>query len=259
VAYPDEILADAPKYWYRLAAIGAGVDISAGSTRDVATPANSPASGWRGICTDGFALACWNNNQGATLPGTTLYVQPGYTIELWFWPALTPPSRKTLWNQIGAGNVGNSIDYESTGKLTVNNWNGAALIATSSVATLNVAAWNHVVLSLAAGDFRLYINGVLDKAFNTTQSPSSPAQSLRLFNTNGLNQGPSGLFAEVAIYPSILSAGRVLAHYNAANLKAFDPVYVAAVQAGQITQVSTDTTALLASTTAILNAVRKTY
>jgi len=260
LAYPDEVLADNPRWWWRLAAIPGGMDLSAGSTRETITPGGSLFGNWRGICTDGYAVVASSTNGGLADATTRLYVASGFSFECWFWPIQLPTGTTVLYTNIPGGlNAGNGLNFQADGKLHVYIWNGTTLVDTASVGSPSNNQWHHVVVTLGAGDIRLYIDGALDKVIVQTQSGTNPAQPLTLMNNVARTNGLPMMFAEPAIYPSVLSASRVLAHYNAANLKAFDPIYQPASQSVQITQIVNDTTALLDDLATVIAAVQKTY
>lgn len=260
MAYADEVAIDNPKWWWRLSAIAGGMDLSAGSTRETLVPSGSLFGNWRGICTDGYAVLASSTNGRLQDATTRLYAQSGHSIEFWFWPIQAPGGTTVLWTNIPGGlNAGNGINFQADGKLHVYIWNGAALVDTASVGSPAINQWHHVVLTLGAGDARLYIDGALDKVIAQTQSATNPAQPGNFMNNVAAANGLPELFAEPAIYPSVLSAARVLAHYNAANLKAFDPSYQPAAQSVTITNIQSDTTGILADTADILAAVKRSF
>jgi hypothetical protein len=85
-----------------------------------------------------------------------------------------------------------------------------------SKATLALNTWYYVVATYDGITAKLYINGKLDSSLSAVVSPAQNADPLYIgrradgYNTNAL-------IAEVAIYPTALSAERIAAHWRAAS------------------------------------------
>lgn len=87
-----------------------------------------------------------------------------------------------------------------------------------SKATLDVNTWYYVVATYDGATAKLYINGKLDSALPAVVSPVQNTDPLYI-GRRGDGFFTNALIAEVAIYPSALSADRIAAHWNAASVK----------------------------------------
>lgn len=96
-----------------------------------------------------------------------------------------------------------------------NIWNGSTNISTSSVGQ---SVWQNVVFTNTSGSSSaIYINGVLDKSFATSNSiPSGAAQLMAILSTSRNTQAFLGSFLG---YNKSLSAAEVLQNYNATKMR----------------------------------------
>jgi hypothetical protein len=220
-SYSTEVLADSPRWWLRL-------DESSGNFIDemaslVGTPSGVTygVSGHDGSVTaasfDGvddyvqldltsgtyrvptntaFTYECWANIDSGetsgilvsqTISGTSF--QPNLTIGLFGVPA----------NEVGIGFRSSSTDY-------------SASVAVSSIDTV----WTHIVGVYDGSDLILYIDGAeADRAVGVPTPTNNTSNIIQLGRrSTGANFTAMDL-ADVAAYPSALSATRILAHYNA--------------------------------------------
>jgi hypothetical protein len=84
--------------------------------------------------------------------------------------------------------------------------------------TLSLNTWYHVAATYDGANIKLYVNGVLDQTAAATGSlKGTGVTQFILAGATGRNPDTfSGYIDEIAIYTSVLSAARLLAHYNAA-------------------------------------------
>jgi hypothetical protein len=78
--------------------------------------------------------------------------------------------------------------------------------------------WHHVVGTFDNSTMRIYVDGVQKATTNTTVQLTPNANSFyvgRSSSSTGYNFG--GVLDELAVYGTVLSPARVLAHYNAAS------------------------------------------
>ncbi len=146
-------------------------------------------------------------NHGASLEPTSV------TVEAWIKPASIPVFDTLVALSPQAGNSENSIanGYNLQFQGSLNGGNGKVFFngVTSSIA-LPVGAWSYVVGTADANAVRIYVNGkqvaaAAGSALNYGGTPNFDALITRY--------GFPGDIADVAIYPSVLSASQVSAHY----------------------------------------------
>jgi len=112
---------------------------------------------------------------------------------------------------------------------------GYAGICTASGANANVGVWQHIVGTYDGATARLYVNGALvgSTAASVADWTRNTEMALRLGGTGlqgNLSDGPlisipsyagnrqfDGWLDEVAVYPSLLSASKIKAHFDAAT------------------------------------------
>lgn len=258
MAYADEVLADNPTYWWRLQGAPAGASLNSGTSREVLGVAGDLFGNWRGICTDGYAVYVGAVSAGRLRDtNVRLYVPTPGSLEIWAWAARRPTAVESIADNAGT-NLGESLQHNTNGSWQGNVGSGAAFVAPTS-AVVAEQAWKHLVLVSTGTRAQLYLNGAIAQDLAGIGSNTSPGQGLSMGSTNAAGSSFQGFLAEPAIYGSALSAARVLAHYNAANLKAFDPAYLLALTQSSITTIDATTTTILTDSVAILGAVQKTY
>lgn len=248
MGYLQEVLADSPLHYWRLADPGGGI------ANDLIVPQRAllgqvgtiwpyPVLGYSGPIRDGGSAEL-GNTAAFNTGGVLIQQAATISIEAWFWYAQT----------IGATQILVAWDYDTTGLgLGLNSNSGAQLWGSaanlSQLAALSIQTWHHLVGTWGPAGENLYVDGVLVLA-NAAVSTRSANLTVWLGRTRLGGQVFNGWISEVALYSGILPAGRVAAHYaNADNLA--PPVFSAAgggsgVSAGGLDQ-------------QILNSVRKVF
>jgi hypothetical protein len=98
---------------------------------------------------------------------------------------------------------------------------GFATIVTT--ASYNDDTWHHVVGTQGSGGMRLYVDGVLQGQNTTTVNQTYDGywriggDSLDSWPNQPTSRFFSGSIDEVAVYPAVLSAAAVTAHYAASG------------------------------------------
>lgn len=208
LSYVDEVLADEPIAYWRLnetAPSGANsvVDLS-GNGRHITPPGSGASWGQNGALADGSGKSVRLDGtarlQGPNGVATEMFDGP-WTVEAWFMPTGTADGI------ILAASNGSSA-------ITVMRYaNQVRVVATGiagAVSSPAIPAWNHIVVTSAG---LVYLNGVAQGG-----SDSGGLNTTLGFAIGGSN-GTGWLFnsriAEVAVYGSALSAGRITAHWEA--------------------------------------------
>lgn len=226
---------------------------------DLQDPAGAGGSvnasvGYRGITsTDGAALVNDVNNNAYLGLKNKLYATPPCTFEAWAW----------IWGTLSTyqeilmyGDTVHSLemDVEPTGKVRlVTRGTNQQLL---SVGILTPNAWHHVVGLFSLSAATIYIDGSFDNNSAIAYSGLPASDPFGIGGFSDRTQPLNGYIASPALYPTVLSAARILAHYNAAEQKAQQPLFQGGASSAQVTLLQADIDAKLAL---ILASVRKTY
>lgn len=243
MTYPAEVLADSPAGYWRFEEGNPPFQDETAGNHDGTV--KGVCQGWLSVREPGIANSRglrWKTNSDEAGPyvemsAGVLSSPTSWTYELWFRPTIILASTGTdVLLGIGGGETsrigwfsfqGNAwiIMYDTNGVVSATSRSSILIPAMGGeqVANLNNKWWHVVAVfttpatSIATD---LYINGVLDNFQVANQGTSghgvpSAGQTTGL-NFRGGGNAYGGYMDEVAIYPTALSAGRVLAHYNAA-------------------------------------------
>lgn len=220
-AYGASVVQDDPTLYWRLNeasgnntaadANGMGVD---GTYRTTVT---------RGVASDVVAsdAAAGFNGSDSLVSSNASFVNPTvFSVEAWFQTTTTSGGKI-----VGFGNsaTGTSSSYDrhiymtSDGKLNFGTYNGATNIITSAN-SYNDGAWHQVVGSIGANGMQLFVDGILVASGANTQSQSYTGYwRVGGDSTWSGNRYFSGAIDEVALYPRVLDASRVMAHFKASG------------------------------------------
>ncbi len=131
--------------------------------------------------------------------------------------------------QTGWGTTYDRHLYMTGGRIVYGILSGGVQQVITSPSTYNNGAFHHIVATQGASGMALYIDGAL-VGTNPTVSPTAANGYWRVGggNLTGWPNAPGasalgGTYDEVAVYPTALSADRVLAHYNAASQSGTPP------------------------------------
>lgn len=237
MSYSSEVLADTPCLYWKL-------DETSGTTADNAATTGSVNDGtYSGDYTLGVdtwtGMQCVTFNQGAEDGQVYKVVSSGswpttaLTLECWY--------RGTTAQAGGSGIMGYAAPsqaneflmwYQASStnsfKLFINN--AEADFTLSSSPAQGSQGWKHVVMTWenVAGTCKVYVNGNLQQTITSVKvgySIEAPAtfgtfaiaQDQDTAGGGGINTSDSFIatMAHVAVYPTALSAARILAHYEA--------------------------------------------
>ena len=162
-----------------------------------------------------------------------------FSLELWFRTTSTTGGRLIGWSNAATGssahpdrtlylNQDGQLDYTTFGSSACVNGNVFFIANTCylwSQQEYNDGGWHHVVVtqSSSAGA-SLYVDGVLVSSLPQATAPATYAGLWRLGGDSmtsmplkGSTSGWNGDLDDVAVYPTVLSAAQVTAHYKAGN------------------------------------------
>jgi len=227
MSYSSEVLADSPVgYWRLEETTGATAADSSGNARD-GTYTGSPTLGVPG------ALAI-STNKATTFNGTTQYVAISdnaafsipttnlFSVEAWFRTTATGAVRNIV-SKVTAANFEWSMFINGAPAINFLVYNAAGGGSNSLQGPASVVAntWYHVVATVNASTnaMILYINGVQVDTNTNTQILANGTSPVNIGRRPDGTSLFNGSVDEVAIYPTVLSAARVAAHYAAAAIE----------------------------------------
>jgi RHS repeat-associated protein len=219
--YPSAVLSDSPAGYWRLGETGpnnqttAAQDISGNGLTGTYTPALGYTLGQPGaLGTDPGFSARFNGTSGFVSIGNPISLQQIYngTIEAWVYTTTTAQS------SIAAKYHAWWFGVQTTGKLGFYDMTAGAM--RDSGVVVNDGRWHHVAVTFKsglAGQSQMYVDGVpAGAAFLMTVN--AQANIVELAGYEATTQFLNGWEQDVAIYPTVLSPNRLMAHYQAARV-----------------------------------------
>jgi uncharacterized protein YceK len=221
-SYSALVLADAPAAYWRM-------DETTGTTMADGTK-NGNSGHYDGIvmlgqpgplAADGSTAVGFDGATGSvTVPSSTSLQMNWVTIELWINNRAHSDYGFYVVKNVAGGGGANSGWFEllndhTSGRLQFRVTGDLDPVLVST-ATLDLNTWYYVVATYDGAIAKLYINGKLDSTLPAVVSPAQNGDPLyigRRADGFFLN----ALLAEVAIYPTALSAERIAAHWQAAS------------------------------------------
>lgn len=218
--YYDEVMADSPVAYYRLAdSASPAVDATARTTQSTIGGVTFDAAGLG----DGATSATFDGTTGI-LTGATSNLNGVVALE-----ALC--SLPTLGASRALVGVGGGVAATELAMIRISTTGaaqfymfGAATVSVTSSATITAGSVNHIVGVIADGLMRVYVNGVASGTSTapptTTQASTNLAIGYRAAASGGApNHNPfAGRLAGCAVYATPPSPARILVHARAAGV-----------------------------------------
>lgn len=217
-AYRAAVVADSPISYWRLGEATGTVAADVMGTNPgayVATPTLGVAGALSG-----------DANWGVTFDGSTQYVDVPdaaslslgdgpFTVEAWAKVATIATGNQSLVRRgTGSYSLGYSGNSGSPSNYFFMSKGGGTWIVRSNIQYFDTN-WHHVVATKNGSTTLIYIDGVDRTTGDTAQTLTDPAEPLNIGRSQAGNQYLNGTIDEVAIYNTVLSPARILAHYNA--------------------------------------------
>jgi len=230
VSYSSEVLADAPKAWYRMQEASGLIQDSSGNamhaTSQVSTPTYGQASP---ITTDATAKSIlFGSAQNFQIPDNNLLdVGDTFTVEAWY--KRTSATNATNESWIDRGTAAFKLLVTGTtdqppGNILVATKPGTADFWTSSVG-VGDTNWHYIVFTKSGSTRKWYLDAIENTgASGTDQTCATTATALFIGSSRNSDDFAKGLLTEVALYSTVLAADRIAAHYYAAGISAVGPV-----------------------------------
>jgi Concanavalin A-like lectin/glucanases superfamily/Bacterial Ig-like domain len=219
-SYRSEVLADNPGSYWRLG--------EASGTAAADTMGANPGTYTGGVTLGQPGAIVGDTNASASLDGVDDYVVVPDAPSLDFTTAVTVEAwvqrTKSAAYQVVLGKPGNGQSKLENYSLWFNTGNGIQAYFGNGTTFVSVASaaldtsWHHVVATYDNATAKLYVDGTLRSSASSTVQLTPNTLPLNLGRAQGTSSYSfGGRLDEVAVYPSILSAARIQAHYDAAR------------------------------------------
>jgi hypothetical protein len=226
VSYQDEVQADSPYAYFADASAAPWNDVEGGN--DVAiTGATANVAGPLGASQDTKAFS-FDGTDDFGQVSLDLSDTQVVTVEMWLW-----------WDSFGTGfdlAYEYTADWNLTGGIVFDPDHSDSVVSIGHTGNVgqnekmytrpSAAEWHHYAVvhdftQAAANEITAYLDGALWTPSSQPQTANNPgshvASTLNLMCRNGASLFGDGDMAHLAIYKSALSAGRVTAHFEAAD------------------------------------------
>ena len=217
-------MADAPSMYWRLNELGQLPVADSSGLNRTGTYRDGLTYGAAGALTDTTTVVQSPGTSGVAYTNQQVTNPQVYSLEAFV--KTTSNGGKILGLENAQTGFGTTYDrhlYLSAGRVNYGILSGGVQQVIQSANTINDGLNHHIVATQGAAGMALYIDGVLVGS-NPTVAPDAANGYWRLGggNLTGWLNAPAasvlaGTYDEVAVYPTALSAERVLAHFTAAG------------------------------------------
>lgn len=244
-AYATEVLADSPNGYWRVGEPSGTSAVDSSGNSNTGTYVNTPTLGLAGALADGNTAIAQASGGYITVPhAASLNVADTFTFE--FWAKGIAASGRNYVTGKGTGSGAPFIVFEDGHLKLIEFPTGFSTpIATSSSAVPDTL-WHHWAVTKNGATTHIYLDGVEGTTAGTNKTFSNNTAALHL-GASDIDVGVNASWDEFAYYPTVLSAGRILTHYQAAPTPTSAPATVLApvitgtVKVGRQLQASTGT------------------
>ena len=219
--YGKSVTTDSPTLYWRLnEAAGATTAVDANGNGVDGTYYNGTVQGLASDVVPGDTAAGFDGSDDLVSSNTSFNNPTVFSIEAWFNTTTTSGGKIIGFGRSATGNSGSydrHIYMTNDGRLNFGTYNGNLNIITTP-ASYNNGAWHQVVGTLGSNGMQLFVDGVLVGTHPNTV-PEGYTGYWRVGGDNSWGGNPyfNGRIDEVAVYPSVLSSARVMAHYKASG------------------------------------------
>jgi hypothetical protein len=224
--YSGAVLADAPNAYWRLGEPNGSVAFDQTASRFNGTFAGGVTLGQPGFTKDGNPSVLFDGASGYVDMGnqTPLAFIGPFTVEAWIKTAATATQRVIAGKVNWATNRGWAFFQDVNQLSFFGVTTGGAYVFQMSVSFTPDSNPHHVVAAWDGtgnpGNAVIYVDGVARSAVSSLNGPGTPDVNTQTFKIGfAVGSGSpyfNGSIQDVAVYPSKLSAARVLAHFQAA-------------------------------------------
>ncbi len=224
-SYLAEVTADFPSSWWRLGennvilpAYDENGDFAPGAYRDAGVTLGVKGA----LSKDGNTAAKLDGLTGAVIFSGSIYDEEGlgeFAAEMWVAPTSASASNQRLISHLTASNADGWMLFLDGSLVPTFERIKSGTVVGNVVGTQALATgkFTHLVVTGDGAQLLLYVNGALAAAGATQGSiTQTSAPNLVLGASSDLtNEYFAGTLDEVALYSHLLTAARVLAHYQA--------------------------------------------
>jgi hypothetical protein len=213
--YTATVLADAPVAYWRLGETSGTVAEDAVGSLDGTYAATGVTLNRPGALTGDVSRAVMfdpatGGNVAVNANGTVLDAGNGpLSIEAW----VKKTNQNVDYGIVSRGIGGYYLRIGANNRLQLLASQTAEIV--HSTVTITGTGWHHVVATKNGVAVKLYVDGVDVTGTVSNATLVNPNDSFHIGSDTGANEIIDGTLDEVAIYRSVLSASRVLAHYTA--------------------------------------------
>jgi hypothetical protein len=212
VSYSSEVLADSPIRYFKL-------DEQAGNSTAVDTAGGEDSTYFNVI--QGVAAVVGAGIR--TVAASSAYVAPRVASGLstaWsleFWYKYDSSSGAVIWRDNTTSTAGWLMQLANSNADLVVRANGTDRTITGAGSLLTATGWHHVVMTSSGTSVITYIDKVAVDTWTRTAAASTVVSTLR-FGRDGSNATYyNAYYDEIAVYSTVLSAARVIVHYDTAR------------------------------------------
>jgi hypothetical protein len=214
--YSQEVTADTPVSWWRLGE-ASGTTAADARNANPGTFVNGPtlgAASLLGSDSANKAVSFDGVNDHVLVPSSTsLRLGSPLSLEAWIKPTSIPATGSFASVLTKADSY--SLQFNGPRLEFTVMQSGARKRLQAAAGAVVAGTKYHVVGTYDGTTQRLYLNGAQVASVALTGPATANGNSLYIASWNGGSEFAQGTIDEVAIYPTALSAARVLAHYNA--------------------------------------------
>jgi hypothetical protein len=218
-AYRNEVMADSPRAYYRLAETSGTVAADETGT--------NPASYVNGVTLGQPGALASSTNLAASFDGVNDYVVAPHSTSLDATTAVTVESwvkrsKSGVW-QVLVSKPGNGQSKLENYSIWLNTLDRPVAFFGDGVSFARVDGpvldtnWHHVAATYDNATARIYVDGTLRASTSSTVHMVTNTLPLNIGRTNGNINFFGGMLDDVAVYGTALSAARIQAHYVAAT------------------------------------------
>lgn len=220
MSYSSEVLADSPGLYLRCDQASGNLTDSSGNGNTV-TPDTAPTYSQTGLIASDPTNTCVRLNGGfdsfVVTDSASVQVGDVFTLECWLKANTSSTDRWIIDRGGNTATGGFALRVNTSNNLEVDR--STVQVLCVSTVTLSNATTYHCVATKNGATVKLYVNGVDVSGSVTNSTCDNYAHNPIIgIDINYVKAGFDGWIDEVAIYPTALSAARVLAHYNASGL-----------------------------------------
>jgi hypothetical protein len=235
-AYPDVILADNPALYLRLEELPGATTAMDSSTNGLngsyffLLEPESPQLGLPGIATNSILFRTSGGQSGDIVIPYSTTINPStdgtngapFSAECWLQPTTQPDDYKVAvasFGPYGTGIYANASGwnfYQSPGPASFWILNMKPVVfGQATTVPITLGQWYHLVATFDGTNAIFYINGVARGTYSASGYLANPSAEMHIGSGPNVGFGPfDGGVDEVAVYPGVLTAAQVLAHYQ---------------------------------------------